>query len=82
MIVTLQEAKARLSSLVETAARGEEVLIIVRGRPQARLTGVQRAPSGAVAWTVRLARLQKKWAGRVTLADDAPILDALRAERV
>ena len=40
--VTLAEAKAHLSELVERAARGEPVRITRRGKPVARLTGVER----------------------------------------
>jgi len=40
--VTLANAKAHLSELVERAARGESVHITRRGRPIARLTGVER----------------------------------------
>jgi prevent-host-death family protein len=42
--VTLAKAKARLSELVERAARGEPVRITRRGKPIARLTGVERQP--------------------------------------
>lgn len=37
MITTLREGKAKLSALVERAAKGEEVVITVRGKPKARL---------------------------------------------
>jgi len=40
--VPLAEAKARLSELVERAARGEKVRITRRGKPVARITGVER----------------------------------------
>jgi prevent-host-death family protein len=42
--VTLAKAKARLSELVERAARGEPVRITRRGKPIARLTGVAPQP--------------------------------------
>ncbi len=41
MIVNVQQAKARLSDLLERAARGEEVVIAKRGKPFVRLV-----PSG------------------------------------
>ena len=41
MIATLKESKARLSELVRLAGAGEEVLITVRGKPQARLSAVR-----------------------------------------
>jgi len=40
--VTVAEAKAHLSELIERAARGEAVRITRRGKPVARLTGVER----------------------------------------
>jgi len=43
--VNLAEAKARLSELVERAARGEPVCITRRGKPVAQLTRAARTPS-------------------------------------
>jgi prevent-host-death family protein len=40
--VTLAAAKAHLSELVERAAKGEPVRITRRGKPVARLVGVER----------------------------------------
>jgi prevent-host-death family protein len=40
--VTVAEAKAHLSELIERAERGEPVLITRRGKLVARLTGVER----------------------------------------
>lgn len=42
MDISLAEAKARLSELVEQAANGEEVIITKRGKPVARLSTVKR----------------------------------------
>jgi prevent-host-death family protein len=39
--VTLASAKARLSELVERAARGESIRITRRGKPVAQLLGVE-----------------------------------------
>ncbi|WP_448567268.1 type II toxin-antitoxin system Phd/YefM family antitoxin [Thermus sp.] len=41
--VSLSEAKARLSELLEAAERGEEVIITRRGRPWARLAPVEES---------------------------------------
>jgi prevent-host-death family protein len=43
--VTLADAKAHLSELVERAARGEPVRITRRGKPVARITGINREPA-------------------------------------
>lgn len=42
--VTLADAKAHLSELVERATRGETVRITRRGKPVARIVAVDRAP--------------------------------------
>ena len=40
IIKSLRASKAKLSELVERASQGEDVLITVRGKVKARLTGV------------------------------------------
>jgi prevent-host-death family protein len=40
--VNLSDAKARLSELVERAEAGEDVTILRRGRPVARIVAVER----------------------------------------
>lgn len=42
--VTLADAKAQLSELVERASRGETVRITRRGKPVARIVGIKQAP--------------------------------------
>jgi prevent-host-death family protein len=42
--VNLYEAKTQLSSLVERAAKGEEIIIAKAGKPVARLTQVAQEP--------------------------------------
>ena len=42
--VTIANAKAHLSELVERAARGEPIRITRRGKAVARLTGIERQP--------------------------------------
>ena len=42
--VTLADAKAQLSDLVERATRGEPVQITRRGKPVARIVGIGREP--------------------------------------
>lgn len=42
--VTLADAKARLSELVERATRGEAVRITRRGKPVARIAGINTKP--------------------------------------
>jgi prevent-host-death family protein len=45
--VNLYEAKTQLSSLVERAAKGEEIIIAKAGKPLARLSALQEAPRAA-----------------------------------
>ena len=41
--VSVAEAKAHLSGLLDRVERGEEVVITRRGRPVARVSGIQRS---------------------------------------
>jgi prevent-host-death family protein len=61
MIKTLRESKAKLSELVKLASGGEDVLISVRGKVKARLTGVPAAdyPSAGTDWARELRSLQR-----------------------
>jgi prevent-host-death family protein len=43
MVTNVREAKARLSQLLERAAKGEEIIITSNGRPKARLVPVAPA---------------------------------------
>lgn len=56
MIVTLRQARERLSELVERAYQGEDVLITVRGKVRARLTRVlpEVVKSDRQAWVAEL----------------------------
>jgi len=58
--LNIAEAKARLSDLVQRAARGEEIIIARNGEPQARL----------VALAPRVTRVPGKGAGKWSVADD------------
>jgi prevent-host-death family protein len=42
--INLYEAKTQLSSLVERAANGEEIVIAKAGKPMARLLAIAEAP--------------------------------------
>jgi prevent-host-death family protein len=55
-IVSLYDAKTQLSSLVEQAAGGEEIVITKNGVPRAKIVplpslGAERAPAGALGLT-------------------------------
>jgi prevent-host-death family protein len=60
--VNLYEAKTQLSSLVERAAKGEEIVIAKAGKPKVRLVAIEQPP-----------RPRYKiggWEGKVWIADD------------
>ena len=58
--LNVAEAKARLSELVQRAARGEEIVIARNGQPQARL----------VALPPKAARTPGAGSGKWVIADD------------
>jgi prevent-host-death family protein len=72
-IYNLYQAKSALSSLVDRAASGEEIVIAKNGKPLAKLVAVGRP--------IR-PRIPGGWEGRVRIAEDfdmplpADILDA------
>jgi prevent-host-death family protein len=58
MTASVRQARAKLSSLLESAAKGEEVIITSHGQPRARLVAIPGAKGGRVdlAKIRRLAR--------------------------
>ena len=69
---SLTEAKAQLSALVDFVQGGETVLLLDRGRPVARLSGVVDAPLGE---DERLLRLERR--GVVRRATAPPPLELM-----
>ncbi len=81
MIKSLRESKAHLSALVELVARGEEVVITVRGKPKARLVPIpQPKAARADAWGHRLQEARATYTTRVK-DSSGDILDTLRGDR-
>jgi len=60
IVKNLYEAKTELSSLVERAAKGEEIIIAKNGKPMARLVALTKKPD----------RKPGCWKGKVWIADD------------
>lgn len=60
-IANIDEARSRLSLLVEQALRGEEVVIASEGRPLVRLVPIQPDASP---------RVGGQWKGQVRMAED------------
>ena len=64
MTATIREAKAKLSKLLESAQRGEEVIITSHGKPQARLVPIAHTRGGALDMD-RIRKLAKRgWTGK------------------
>jgi len=83
MIATLRETKRNLSRLVARAARGEEVIITVHGRPQARLTPMPRqGAADRAVWLAELRVLHRRCGVAQKPADSTSLISALRAERI
>jgi prevent-host-death family protein len=60
IVKNLYEAKTELSSLVELAAKGEEIIIAKNGKPMARLVPLAKKSD----------RKPGCWKGKVWIADD------------
>jgi prevent-host-death family protein len=83
MVKTLRESKAKLSELVDLASRGEDVLISVRGKVKARLTGVQvSAPAAGPTWARQLRALHRTCSSGKASVSVERILSEQRADRV
>ena len=73
MSVNVRSAKDRLSSLLEQAAAGNEVIITSDGEPKARLTAVRsRRRPYRVDWA---------WLNSQPLTDGTPAEELIRADR-
>lgn len=82
MIKTLRESKAKLSELVELASHGEDVVITVRGKPKARLTGIPATkPIDNAAWADELRALQERYSTGKTSLTVEEILEEHRQDR-
>jgi prevent-host-death family protein len=79
MIATLKESKARLSELIRLAGSGEEVLITVRGKPQARLSAVRPTKGKNRSWMDELRKLRS---GVRAARAPSTVLDDIRADRL
>ena len=69
-MVTMTEARARLASLVQAAAAGEEVVIAKGGKPVARLVAVEQPSSAAAPERKPPPRRAGRLKGRIWVADD------------
>lgn len=73
--VTIREAKAQLSRLVEQAARGESFVITDAGRPMLKVTAVDRPSQGQVR---RLGFM----VGQIAVPDDFDRMGTAKVDRL
>lgn len=72
-VVSVREAKDRLSSLLDRAARGEQIVITSDGRPKAMIVRYRPMVHGA-KWTS-----QKELREKTSISEDStPIIRAMR----
>jgi antitoxin (DNA-binding transcriptional repressor) of toxin-antitoxin stability system len=88
MVATLKEGQENLSRLVELASQGEDVVIIVDGKPKARLIRAESAPAGEEAvpdksqWLKELEELRKQYSTGKKGPTVEQILEEDRADRI
>lgn len=80
---TIREAQHHFSALLRLVQRGEEIEVLSRKTPVARivpsgLSGLQKA---SVDWSEHGTRLKKLWKGRKTGVSTSKLLNDLRGER-
>ena len=73
LVVNVRAAKDRLSSLLEAAARGDEVVITSDGRPKAKLVAIQRRR--------RAFRMHWSWLRAQPMSAGPRAEDLVRADR-
>jgi prevent-host-death family protein len=73
LVVNVRAAKDQLSSLLEAAARGDEVVITSDGRPKAKLVAIQpRHPRFQMHWS---------WLHGQTISSEPQAQDLVREDR-
>ena len=78
MTASVRQAKARLSSLLESAARGEEVIITSHGQPRARIVAIP-APKVQTLDLKRIRRMARKgWTGKPARPDATEMISQAR----
>jgi len=81
--VTIREAQQNLAKVLRQVEQGEEIQVVRRKQPVARIVPV-RTPaeaSGTVDWSDLSERLDRIWKGRALGRSTDRILDELRGER-
>ncbi len=83
MVVSLDDAKERLSEYVDRAGDGEDVLVAVDGEVKARLTAAPMSTlEERLAWRKRLERLHAEIGTGKFTESSQEILDQIREDRI
>lgn len=80
---TIREAQHHFSALLRLVQRGEEIEVLSRKTPVARIipTGLSGVEKASVDWSGHGVRLKKLWKGRNIGTPTSKLLDELRGER-
>jgi len=80
---TIREAQHHFSALLRLVQRGEEVEVLSRKTPVARIvpSGLSGRQKTLVDWSQHGMRLKKLWKGRNTGTSTSKLLSELRGER-
>ena len=81
---TIRDAQHHFSALLRLVQRGEEVEILSRKTPVARIVPAKSiiGTPGKIDWSDHAPRLKKLWKGKMTTGDTTDvILNELRGER-
>jgi prevent-host-death family protein len=88
MVATLTEGQQNLSRLVELASQGEDVVIIVDGKPKARLTRAESTPADDAPipdksqWLKELEELRRQYSTGKKGPTVEQLLEEDRADRI
>ena len=82
MIATIRQAKAKLSELIDSAERGEEVIITAHGKPRARIVPIPQQKQRGFDME-KLRRLAKQGStGKKGGPDSTQIISDMREDRI
>lgn len=81
--VTIRDAQHHFSALLRLVQRGEEIEVLSRKTPVARIvpSGPRLSNKGGVDWSGHGARLKKLWKGRKAGVMTNELLNELRGDR-
>lgn len=80
---TIRDAQHHFSALLRLVQRGEEIEVLSRKTPVARIvpSGPRLPNTGRMDWFAHGARLKRLWKGRKEGTPTSDLLDELRGDR-